>query len=137
MPLLNQAGYSRPPSMRCFYGALAYRSYNGGVYRWVGIVTTARNEPFTLPDTILWSFLQSNRYGVFVIMCEPCTILRKISGYDTMRRKKQVRQNISARPLQQDIIWLLPDIILLTRCHEEVMYLHPLIPPKRFYAQKV
>ena len=37
----------------------------------------------------------------------------------------------------------LPDIILLTRyylrrgtclikCHEEVLYLHPLIPPKRF-----
>ena len=29
---------------------------------------------------------------------------------------------------------LLPDIILLTlfKCHEEVLYLQPLIPPKRF-----
>ena len=43
---------------------------------------------------------------------------------------------------------LLPDIILLTQsmlspsgnlfeCHEEVLYLQPLIPPKRFYGQKV
>ena len=42
---------------------------------------------------------------------------------------------------------LLPNIILLTqcylhrgtrfKCHEEVLYVQPLIPPKRFYAQKV
>ena len=43
---------------------------------------------------------------------------------------------------------LLPDIILLTHCYlhrgthlnvmkEVILYLQPLIPPKRFYAQKV
>ena len=43
---------------------------------------------------------------------------------------------------------LLSDIVLLTqtmlspsgnpfKCHEEVLYLQPLIPPKHFYAQKV
>ena len=36
---------------------------------------------------------------------------------------------------------LLPDIILFTECYPigdgKVLYLQPLIPPKRFYAQKV
>ena len=27
---------------------------------------------------------------------------------------------------------LLPDIILQFKCHQEVLYLQPLIPPKRF-----
>ena len=27
---------------------------------------------------------------------------------------------------------ILPDIILLAKCHEEVLYLQPMIPPKRF-----